>query len=90
MWDIFISYAHIDNQHYSGIPQGWVDYLQERLEIRLAQLLGRPPRIWRDTRNLRGNLNFQNQINNDLADVAVFISILSPRYLNRNSLDGKC
>jgi hypothetical protein len=53
-WDIFISYAHIDNGHYADIPQGWIDYLHERLNIRLAQLLGQPPRIWRD-RKLAGN-----------------------------------
>jgi len=27
-YDLSISYAHIDNQHYSEVPQGWVDYLQ--------------------------------------------------------------
>ncbi len=84
-WDIFISYAHIDNQHYSDIPQGWIDYLQERLEIRLAQLLGRTPNIWRDRKKLRGNLDFQDEINDDLAKVAVFVSVLSPRYLESDS-----
>jgi hypothetical protein len=84
-WDIFISYAHIDNQHYSDIPQGWIDYLQERLEIRLAQLLGRTPNIWRDRKKLRGNLEFQDQINDDLAKVAVFVAVLSPRYLESTS-----
>ena len=85
MWDIFISYAHIDNQRYSEIPLGWIDYLQERLEIRLAQLLGRSPNIWRDRANLRGNDTFQEAINADLAKVAVFISVLSPRYLESSS-----
>ncbi|MGE0682140.1 MAG: hypothetical protein AB7P69_14735 [Candidatus Binatia bacterium] len=43
-WDIFISNAHIDNEHYPDIPHGWIDYLHERLNVRLAQLLGKPPR----------------------------------------------
>jgi hypothetical protein len=46
--DVFISYAHIDNQLFSGVTKGWIDYLHERLEIRLAQLLGKTPHIWRD------------------------------------------
>ena len=88
-WDIFISYAHIDNQHYSDVPQGWVDYLQERLEIRLAQLLGHTPHIWRDRKKLRGNLDFQNEIDDDLTKVAVFVSILSPRYLESASCQAE-
>jgi len=55
------------------------------LEIRLAQLLGRAPNIWRDTKKLRGNLEFQDQINDDLAKVTVFVSVLSPRYLESAS-----
>ncbi|HEX6731702.1 MAG TPA: hypothetical protein VF074_16875, partial [Pyrinomonadaceae bacterium] len=50
---LFISYAHIDNRSFSGGDRGWIDLLHERLEIRLAQLLGKPPKIWRD-RKLRG------------------------------------
>ena len=42
---LFISYAHIDNDHFSGTSQGWIDLLHERLEIRLAQLLGKTPKI---------------------------------------------
>jgi hypothetical protein len=61
-WDIFISYSHIDNQHYSDYPQGWIDYLQERLEIRLAQLLGRTPNIWRDKRNYAETLSSKTRL----------------------------
>jgi TIR domain len=88
-WDIFISYTHIDNQHYPGIPQGWIDDLQERLEIRLAQLLGRTPHIWRDRKQLRGNIVFQDEINDDLAKVSVFVSVLSPRYLESDSCQAE-
>src|SRR5262249_51982837 len=83
-WDIFISYAHIDNEHYSDIPQGWIDSLHERLEKRLPQLLGNPPRIWRD-RKLGGNDVFNDTIKEQLAKTAIFLPVLSPRYLESSS-----
>src|SRR5918996_6033307 len=82
--DIFISYAHIDNQHFSGVENGWIDYLHERLEMRLAQLLGRPPSIWRD-RKLAGNDVFNNAIMTELEKSAVIVSVFSPRYITSSS-----
>jgi hypothetical protein len=78
-WDIFISYAHLDNAHFSDIPQGWIEYLHERLDIRLAMLLGKPPRIWRD-RKLASNDVFTDTIKEQLAKTAIFLAVLSPRY----------
>jgi hypothetical protein len=47
--DIFISHSHADNASFDPERQGWVDTLHERLAIRLPQLLGTNPRIYRDT-----------------------------------------
>jgi hypothetical protein len=77
-WDIFISYAHIDNEHYSDIPHGWIDYLDERLKVDLASGLGRPLRIWRDPK-LTGSDAFNNTIKERLAKAAIFLAVLSPR-----------
>lgn len=52
--DIFISYAHIDDQPLVEGKKGWVSNFHRALEIRLAQLLGRRSRIWRDPK-LQGN-----------------------------------
>ena len=41
--DLFISYAHIDNEYFPEKTKGWIDLLHERLAIRLAQLLGTRP-----------------------------------------------
>ena len=60
-YDLFISYAHIDNQHYPDVPKGWIDYLHERLEVSLSKRLGRTPKIWPD-RKLRGNEVFNDEI----------------------------
>lgn len=77
---LFISYAHIDNRSLSGGDRGWIDLLHERLEIRLAQLLGEPPKIWRD-RKLRGYEVFDETIVIELSRSAILISIVSPRYV---------
>ncbi|MGH8582979.1 MAG: TIR domain-containing protein [Gammaproteobacteria bacterium] len=83
-WDVFISYAHIDNRHYSGVPQGWVDFLHERLGVSLAKRLGRLPKIWRD-RKLRGNDAFNDEIKETLSKTAIFLAVVSPRYLASTS-----
>jgi len=77
---LFISYAHIDNRSFSGGDRGWIDLLHERLEIRLAQLLGKPPKIWRD-RKLRGYEVFDDTIVIELSRSAILVSIVSPRYI---------
>ena len=77
---LFISYAHIDNSHFSGTEKGWIDLLHERLEIRLAMLLGKPPTIWRDKR-LRGSDVFNETIVIELAESAILVSVVTPRYV---------
>ncbi|HKQ75757.1 MAG TPA: DUF4062 domain-containing protein [Blastocatellia bacterium] len=81
---LFISYAHIDNYHYSGAAKGWIDLLHENLEIRLSQLLGKKPTIWRD-RKLKGNDVFYDTIDIELSKTAILLSIISPRYVQSSS-----
>lgn len=78
--DIFISYAHIDDESMIESQKGWITDFHRALEIRLAQLLGRRPVIWRDPA-LQGNHIFDKQIVDQFSQVAVMISILSPRYV---------
>ncbi len=59
--DIFISYAHIDDQPLVEGQKGWISSFHRALEIRLAQLLGREPRIWRDPK-LQGNDIFADRL----------------------------
>ncbi|MBL8171273.1 MAG: TIR domain-containing protein [Acidobacteria bacterium] len=82
---VFISYAHIDNAVPGSVSRGWVDHLQENLELRLAQLLGHKPVLWRDKAELRGNRVFKDTIAIGLTETGVFLSILSPRYLDSTS-----
>lgn len=78
--DIFISYAHIDDESLVQSQKGWISEFHRALEIRLAQLLGRRPVIWRDP-SLQGNHIFDQQIVDQFDSVAIMISILTPRYV---------
>jgi hypothetical protein len=78
--DLFISYAHLDNQPLAEGLEGWVETLHERLGIRLAQLLGEEVKIWRDPK-LQGNDYFADALVLRVAKVAILVSVLSPRYV---------
>ncbi len=78
--DIFISYAHIDNVALKEGENGWVTDFHRALEIRLAQLLGARPRIWRDPK-LKGNDSFSDEILRQLPNTAAMVSIFSPVYI---------
>lgn len=77
--DLFISYTHIDNQPF-GTERGWIDLLHKNLEIRVSQLLGKPPVIWRDSR-LNGNDVFAITLLDEIRKTNLLLSVLSPRYL---------
>lgn len=77
--DIFISYAHIDDEPLVESQNGWITEFHRVLAIRLSQLLGRRPVIWRDP-DLQGNHIFDQQIVDQFSQVAIMISILTPRY----------
>ena len=78
--DIFISYAHIDDESLVEDQKGWIADFHRVLSIRLSQLMGRKPMIWRDL-ELQGNHIFDQQIVDQFTQVAVMISILTPRYV---------
>lgn len=76
--EIFISYRHLDNE------TAWVDNFHERLRVRLGEFLGRKPKIWRDTKKLDGQY-FADEIKDRIKEARVFISILSPGYIDPSS-----
>jgi len=78
--DFLISYAHIDNLALLEGEQGWVSTLHRLLEIRVGQLRGQVPKIWRDPK-LQGNDYFADTILDRLPRTAALVSILSPRYV---------
>jgi hypothetical protein len=78
--DIFISYAHIDDQPLVEGQKGWISSFHRALEIRLAQLMGRAPSLWRDPK-LQGNDIFSDRLVQRLPGVALLVCVLSPRYV---------
>jgi hypothetical protein len=80
-WDVnvFISYRHSDN------ASGWITVLHKYLEERIIQLLGvRDACIWRDPK-LHGGDALWETIEPKVVASAVFISILSPGYLESDA-----
>ena len=80
MNDVFISYAHIDDQALTEGQKGWITQFHRILEVRLGQLLGERPKIWRDLK-IQGNDVFDDKIITAFKDAKVMISIMSPRYM---------
>jgi hypothetical protein len=78
--DAFISYAHLDNIELVEGRKGWVANLHRALEIRVGQLLGKQPHIWRDPK-LSGNDLFADTLVEQLRRVAILVTVISPRYL---------
>ena len=91
--DFLISYAHIDDQALVDGQSGWVSQLHRLLEIRVGQLMGQTPKIWRDPK-LQGNDFFADTIMERLPKIAAIVSVFSPRYVQSDwcnrELKGFC
>ena len=79
-YDVFISYAHLDNQPLVSGEKGWVTKLHEVLDIRLSMLIGKKAKIWRDKR-IRKNELFDNTIANAVGSARLFLSVVTPVYI---------
>ena len=80
MNDIFISYAHLDDKPLTEGQKGWITKFHRILEVRLGQLLGEEPTIWRDPK-LSGNDVFDQSIVGEFKKARVMLSIMTPRYV---------
>lgn len=80
MNDIFISYAHLDDKPLTEGQKGWITKLHRILEVRLGQLLGEEPQIWRDPK-LSGNDVFGQSIAGEFKKARVMVSVMTPRYV---------
>ena len=81
--DVFISYAHFDDDKFGAETCGWVTQLHEDLEQRVRIHLGTDVRLWRDC-DIRNNDEFTNKILNRLVRTATFLCVLSPGFLQRD------
>jgi hypothetical protein len=77
---VFISYAHIDNEPLTPNQQGWISRFHTSLSAMLSMRLGRKAEIWRDIK-LTGNDIFADEIIQQFPQTALLISVLTPRYV---------
>lgn len=79
--NLFISYAHLDDQPLTSGEKGWITRFHATLKAFLDMRLGREATIWRDGK-LRGNDVFSDEIVARFKQSAALVSIVTPRYLN--------
>lgn len=80
--DLFVSYAHVDDQLLPGAQLGWVTTLVSALRTQLATMLGRAERVtlWQDL-SLPGNAPIPEELNSELRRSTALLVVLSPGYL---------
>jgi hypothetical protein len=81
-YDIFISYAHVDNLSPYGEEKGWIDQFHAHLDIMISRRFGRQGMVkfWRDPK-LDGGQLFDKTIHDSIGDSALLIAFTSNGYL---------
>jgi hypothetical protein len=79
--NLFISYAHLDDQPLMPGEKGWVTRFHATLKALLSMRMGREAKIWRDEK-LQGNDVFSNEIVAQFNQSAALLSVVTPRYLS--------
>lgn len=82
-YDIFISYAHVDNAKFPGQTEGWIEQFYTNLNLLLAKRFGRMDmvKIWWDSKKLDGSTVFDDTIAEGIEKSAIMICLNSPGYL---------
>jgi hypothetical protein len=81
-YDLFISYAHVNNQTADEGEEGWVAQFVKHLEVQLSTLVGRVGvvKLWWDPA-LDGNQLFDRTIHDRIGRSALFLALTSHGYL---------
>lgn len=81
-FDIFISYAHVDNISSSDKESGWINRFHKELQTKLDKRIGRPQiiKIWRDNK-LDGSQVFNQTIVEKIKKSAIFLAFMSNGYI---------
>lgn len=83
-FDIFISYAHLDNIAAFNEKVGWIEQFYRDLSVSLSQRIGRMDavKIWWDNKKLDGSVLFDQSIEDGIKRSAIILSLMSPGYMN--------
>ncbi len=81
-YDIFISYAHLDNIPTSYEHLGWIEKFYKDLDALLTRRIGRAGviKIWWDNRKLDGSILFDDSIEEGIRQSAIMLCLNSPAY----------
>ncbi|MEM7086700.1 MAG: toll/interleukin-1 receptor domain-containing protein [Bacteroidota bacterium] len=81
-YDIFISYAHLDNEKFPGQTDGWIEQFFLGLKYLLDKRYGRQGfvKIWWDNKKLDGNVLFDDSIAEGIKKSAIMICLNSSAY----------
>jgi hypothetical protein len=79
--DVFVSYAHRDDDMIGRERQGWISQFHEDLVQQIRVYLGMDARVWRDS-DIRNNDDFERKIVNRLARTATLLPIISASFVN--------
>jgi hypothetical protein len=80
--DVFVSYAHVDNEPLGDVDHGWISLLVQNIQTAVDRKLGRKGScdIWMDYR-LRKNEPFTPNIMDAVGKSATLLVVLSQGYL---------
>jgi hypothetical protein len=78
---LFISFAHDDNEPFMSGQEGFVNRLHKSLEVILKTRGFRDVRIWMDRGDLKGNDVLAEELDGQVSNAAVLISVISPAYM---------
>ena len=83
-FDVFISYAHVDDNPIYPAQRGWVSVLVDNLGRYLAKKLGRTEAFsnWYDKAQLKGHHSIHDHIPDQAKRSALFLAVLSPGYVS--------
>ena len=80
-YNVFISYAHLDNATSTDDEIGWIDLFCKKFDLQLRQIHGsNAPRIWWDEKRLDGSIVFNKSIEAGVRKSALMLCLTSNAY----------
>ena len=79
--DVYISYAGIDDQFFTGGGEGWISRFHRNLQVKLQQLTGRPIKIYQPPR-FQDNDSPEQELLEEIPRARSFLSVVSPPFTN--------
>lgn len=79
MYDLFISYSHLDNAKLPPHQEGWVDSLHDYLQSRVPEYCGFPIKIFRDLK-IRRDEELDDGVFQNLERSQLLLCVVSPGF----------